>query len=598
MSRYHAPLDDYRFMLLETLEIGRYRDKIPSYAEANPELLEAVLAEGERFCRDVLLPLNRTGDKEGATYKDGKVFAPPGFKEAYRQYCDGGWPGFSCGIEYGGQGLPEALNMPMTEMICSANLAFGVTPALTHGAYNALKLHGGEELKKLYMPKLASGAWTGTMCLTEAHSGTDLGLIHTKATPNGDGTYRLDGAKIFISGGDHDMTENVVHMVLAKLPDAPEGSRGISLFLAPKYKVNPDGSLGAPNGVFCTSIEEKMGIHASPTCSLRFEGSEAHLVGRPHKGLSAMFTMMNEARIYVGVQGVGLAEISRQQASAYAKERLQGRALDGIKHPDKPADPIVVHPDVRRMLLTMRSFCESGRMLALYAALHVDIAKHYPDERARQRADDLVSFATPVVKGYMTDMGFECANLGMQVYGGHGYIRECGMEQYVRDARIAQIYEGANGVQALDLAGRKLGMHGGRLLRPFFHDASAFVERNRAHPTLRHFTKPMHAALKSARQASMHIAMHGVRDPNEAGAASYDYMRLMGHAMHGYMYCLMAETACAKRESGGLLPPAFYEDKIAVGRFFMEKILPDHYGLLAKIATGAGTVTGTREEAV
>ncbi|MET0154938.1 MAG: acyl-CoA dehydrogenase family protein [Rickettsiales bacterium] len=580
MPEFHAPLDDYRFMLLEVLKVEQYRDALAPYKDVDAGLIDALTAEGERLCKDVLFPLNQSGDKEGASIKNGVVFTPKGFKEAYRAYCDGGWAGFSCKAEYGGQGLPEALNMPITEMICSANLAFGITPALTHGAYNALYLHGSDALKQEYLPKLASGEHTGTMCLTEAHCGTDLGLIRTTATPREGGGYLVNGNKMFISGGDHDWTDNIVHMVLAKLPDAPEGSKGISLFLVTKYANEK------PNGVTCVSLEEKMGIHASPTCVMEFKNAVGHLVGKPHEGLKAMFTMMNEARIYVGVQGLGLAEIARRQAVAYAKERLQGRGLDGVKNPDKKADPITAHPDVRRMLLTMRSFCESARMLALYAALRVDISKHHSDEKTQRRSDDFIQFATPVIKAYMTDMGFECANLAMQVFGGHGYVREYGVEQYVRDARIAQIYEGANGIQALDLVGRKLVKSGGRYLRPFFHDAAAFVEEHRDHATLRRFTKPMYGALKSARQASMLIAMRAISDPYEAGAASYDYMRLIGCTLHGYMYCLMAKAACEAKDKGGAFSAEYYDDKIAVGRFFMDKILPEHHSLLAKIAAG------------
>lgn len=592
MPHYSAPIDDYRFMLLEVLDLAQYRDTVPGLADMSPELLEAFLSEGERLCRDTLLPLNQKGDSEGAKLQDGKVTLPAGFKEAYNAYREGGWPSFSCDTAYGGQGLAEVLNMPMTEMICSANLSFGITPALTHGAYNALKLHGSDDLKNAYLPKLVSGEWTGTMCLTEAHCGTDLGLIKTKAVPcaEEDGAYRITGSKIFISGGDHDMTGNIVHMVLAKLPDAPEGSRGISLFLVSKYLPDAQGNPGEANGVTCGSLEEKMGIHASPTCVMHFENSKGYLVGAPHKGLKAMFTMMNEARIYVGVQGVGLAEIARQQASAYARERTQGRALKGAVQPEKAADPLIVHQDVRRMLLTMRGFCESARMLALYTALQVDISKGIGDKGVKQTADDFVAFATPVIKAFMTDEGFTNANLAMQVYGGHGYVREYGVEQYVRDARIAQIYEGANGIQALDLVGRKLPQRAGALLRPFFHAADAFITEHREHVALRHFTKPMYQALKSARQASMLVAARGMGNPDEAAAASYDYLRLIGLAMHGYMYCLMAKTAIEKKAGGGLLSPAFYDNKLAAGRFYMEKTLPEHHGLLARVAAGGKSV--------
>ncbi len=440
MPSYNAPLEDFEFLLRDYLKIGEY-SHLAGYEQAE-ELMTPVLEEGGKFCAEVLFPLNRIGDETGLKYDNGNVITPPGFKEAYRQYIEGGWMGFSCDPAYGGQGLPEVLNMPFMEMACSTNLSLGMTPGLSHGAYNAIHKYGSDALKNKYLPKIVSGEWSGVMGLTEPICGTDLGLMRTRAEPNADGSYSISGGKIFITSGEHDKAENIIHLVLAKLPDAPAGVKGISLFLVPKFLVNDDGSLGERNSLRCEGLEHKMGIHASPTCVMNYDNARGWLVGEPHKGLRAMFTMMNEARLYVGLQGLGLAEVARQNAFAYAQERLQGRALTGAKFPDKAADPIIVHPDVRRMLLTMRAFTEGARALALETSLQHDIRHRSDDKAAQEYADDWIQLMTPVIKAYFTDMGFEVSSLAMQVHGGYGYIREYGVEQYTRDARIAMIYEG------------------------------------------------------------------------------------------------------------------------------------------------------------
>lgn len=594
MPVYNAPIRDYQFILNDLLDIGSHSD-LPGFADVTPELIDSLLTEGSKLCEEVLHPINQSGDKQGCRFDNGKVTMPDGFKEAYNTYVQAGWPAFACDPDYGGQGLPDVVNMPLIEMICSANLSFGMTPGLTHGAYNAIHLHASNELKQRYLPKMVSGEWTGVMCLTEPHCGTDLGLIRTKAEPRAEGGYSINGTKIFISSGEHDLTENIIHLVLAKLPDAPAGSRGISLFIVPKINVNEDGSLGNPNGVTCGSIEHKMGIHGSSTCVMNYENAIGYLVGEPHKGLKAMFTMMNEARLWVGVQGLGVAEAAYQNARLYAKERLQMRSLTGTKYPDKPADPIIVHPDVRRMLLTMKSFTEGARAMALWVALKIDIKKRHPDAQTRQEADDFIQLITPIVKAYFTDMGTETANLAMQVYGGHGYIREYGIEQFARDARITQIYEGTNGIQALDLVGRKLGAHTGRYLRQFFYPATEFIEANRNDPFMADFTKPLYKAIDSLQKASLFIAAKGLANKDEAGAASVEYLRMFALTIMGYLWCRMALVAHQKLEAG-TNEPDFYKAKIATARFFMDRILPTHYGLLASLTNGAKSLMEMEEE--
>ena len=592
MPAYHAPLRDMRFLLNEFADPARLR-ALPGCEEMTPDLVDPILEEAAKLCQEVLFPLNRPGDEEGCALENGVVRTPRGFPEAYAAFRDGGWAALACDPDYGGQGLPKSISLLFEEMMCSANLSFGMYPGLSHGAYSALSKHGTDELKARYLPKLVSGEWTGTMCLTEPQCGTDLGLIRTRAVPQEDGSYAVTGNKIFISAGEHDLAENIVHLVLAKLPDAPSGTRGISLFLVPKFLPGEDGRPGVRNGVSCTSIEHKMGIKASATCAMAFDGATGWLVGRPHKGLSAMFTMMNAARLSVGVQGLGLAEVSYQNAVAYAKDRLQGRALGGAAEPDKPADPILVHPDVRRMLLTMRAQIEGCRALAMLTALEQDVATRHPDAAERQAADDFVQLMTPVIKAYLTDMGWETTATGMQVLGGHGYIREWGMEQYVRDARIAQIYEGTNGIQALDLVGRKMGAHAGRYLRRFFHPVLAFIEAKSEDPAMGEFVLPLSKAFGRLQQATAELARRGLSDPFEAGAGASDYLRLFGLTALAYVWARMAEVALAKQEDD---PTGFYRAKLTTARFFMQRLLPQAGPHLQAVLAG-GAVLKEMEDA-
>jgi butyryl-CoA dehydrogenase len=591
MPTYRAPLRDMRFVLNELADPARLR-ALPGCEELTDDLLDPVLEEAAKLCEEVLTPINRSGDEEGCALENGVVRTPKGFREAYDAFKDGGWPSLNCDPDYGGQGLPKTISLFVEEMICSANLSFGMYPGLSHGAYSALRLHGSDELKQRFLPKLVSGEWTGTMCLTEPQCGTDLGLIRTRAVPSDDGSHRITGSKIFISAGEHDLAENILHLVLAKLPDAPPGTRGISLFLVPKFLPGEDGRPGPRNGVTCTGIEHKMGIKASSTCAMAFDDAKGWLVGQPHKGLRAMFTMMNEARLSVGIQGLGIAEASYQNAVAYARDRLQGRALGGTAAPDKPADPIIVHPDVRRMLLTMRAYTEGCRALGTLIALENDVAVLHPDRAEREAAEDLVALMTPVVKAMFTDLGTECANLGMQVYGGHGYIREWGMEQFVRDARIAQIYEGTNGIQALDLVGRKMGAHAGRSLRRFFHPLLAYIEARQDDERMAEFVLPLSKAFGRLQQCTAEVARRGLGDPFEAGAAATDYLRLFGLVALGQVWARMAEAALDRAEED-----AFYAAKLATARFFFARILPQTGALSATILAGGATLRDFPEAA-
>ncbi|NLH83265.1 MAG: acyl-CoA dehydrogenase, partial [Phyllobacteriaceae bacterium] len=527
MPSYQAPLRDMRFCLYDVFG-GDELATLPGYEEFTRDLIDPVLDEAAKLCEEVLHPLNRSGDEEGCTFENGVVRTPKGFKEAYTLFREGGWTSISCDPAYGGQGMPAAVNILVEEMICSSNLSFGMYPGLSHGAYVSLSTHGSDALKEKYLPKLVDGTWAGTMCLTEPHCGTDLGLLRTAAIPQEDGSYAITGTKIFISAGEHDLTENILHLVLAKIPGGPKGVKGISLFLVPKYFVGEDGSLGARNAVACGSIEHKMGIKASATCVMNFDGAKGWLIGEPHKGLRAMFAMMNTERLAVGVQGLGLGEASRQNAVIYAKERIQMRSLSGAKYPEKAADPIIVHPDVRRMLLTQKAFMEGCRALAVWVAKALDLSKKHPDPAVRAENEDFVSVMTPIVKALMTDLGSEVANLGVQVFGGHGYIREHGQEQYVRDARIAQIYEGTNGVQALDLVGRKMPEGAGRLLRRFFHPVSEYVAAKVEDEAMGEFVQPLAKAFVRLQQATGQVARVSLAKPDEAGAASVDYLRLFG----------------------------------------------------------------------
>jgi len=586
MANYKAPLRDMRFVLYE-LHSGDKLSHLPGLEDMTPDLIDPVLEEAAKVCEEVLHPLNRSGDEEGCTWENGTVRTPKGFKEAYKLFCDAGWTGLACDPDFGGQGMPQMINTLVSEMICATNLSFGMYPGLSHGCYTALHAHGSDELKQAYLPKLVDGSWAGTMCLTEPHCGTDLGLCRTKAVPQADGSYKITGTKIFISAGEHDMTDNIIHLVLARLPDAPKGIKGISLFLVPKFM--PDGTR---NPAVCGSIEHKMGIKASATCVMNFDEATGWLVGELGKGMRAMFTMMNEERLAVGIQGLGLAEASYQGAVSYARDRLQGRSLSGIKAPDKAADPIIHHPDVRRMLLTIRATTEGSRALGAWVAHQLDVAEHGVEESERQNAHDFVALMTPIVKALFTDLAFEATNHGVQVFGGHGYIREHGMEQLVRDCRIAQIYEGANGIQALDLVGRKMPAHAGRYLRQFFHPVGDFIAQYAEDDDLAPFVQPLAKAFVRLQQATGQIARLGLGKPEEAGAAASDYLRLFGLTALAYMWARMAQIALPKAEED-----AFYKAKLGTARFFMERMLPQTSGLFSSLMAGGGSLMDFAEEA-
>lgn len=597
MPVYKAPLETIKFVLNDVLGAQALSAEIPEFAEATPELIDQIIEEGAKMCEEVLFPLNQPGDEEGCHYENGVVRTPAGFKEAYDLFAQSGWCGVSASPDFGGMGLPALVNTVVQEMICSANMSFGMYPGLSQGAYHAIELYGTDEQKQTYLPKLASGEWSGTMCLTEAHCGTDLGLIRSKAIPNGDNSFNITGTKIFISAGEHDLTGNIIHLVLAKLPDAPEGVKGISLFVVPKFLPKDDGGVGAANGATCGSIEHKMGIKASATCVMNFEASKGWLVGEPHKGLRAMFAMMNAARLGVAMQGLGVAEVAWQNGLAYAKDRLQMRALDGAKAPDKPADPIIVHPDVRRMLLRSKAFCEGARALSYWVGMNLDIAQSHPDADKREAADDLVALMTPIIKAYQTDMGFEIANEAIQIHGGHGYIREYGVEQYARDARIAQIYEGTNGIQALDLVGRKMGAHMGRYLRRFFHPVHEFIATEQGNEQMQDFVFPLAKAFAKLQQATAVVAQKGLKDPNEAGAASSDYLRQFALVAMAYMWCLMAKAALDKIASGAG-NKVFYQSKLDTARFFMERMLPEADARFKMVMAGADSLMRMDEAAI
>jgi alkylation response protein AidB-like acyl-CoA dehydrogenase len=596
MTIYHAPLKDIRFVLNDFLQLEKYAN-LPGFGEATPDTVDAILEGGAKLMEEVMAPLNQVGDKEGCTWDNGVVTTPKGFKQAYREYIDGGWGALTADPKYGGQGLPHILGLVLSEMMCSANMAFGMYPGLSHGAYAAIHAHGTDAQKDTYLPKLVSGEWTGTMNLTEPHCGTDLGLMRTKAEPQADGSYKISGTKIFISAGEHDLVENIIHLVLAKIPGGPSGIKGVSLFIVPKFLVNADGSLGARNGVTCGSIEHKMGIHGNSTCVLNYDDAVGYIIGETHKGMRAMFTMMNAARLGVGIQGLGIAEVAYQNAANYAKERLQMRSITGTKFPDKPADPIIVHPDVRRMLMSIKAFTEGARALALQTGLFIDFAHHHPDEQVRRDSDDLVALLTPMLKAYYTDYGYEAATMAQQIYGGHGYIREHGMEQFVRDARIAMLYEGANGVQALDLVGRKLPMHMGRLLRQFFHPLDRFLQENMSDAKLgKDYVMPLAKAFARLQQATAWVAEQGMKNPDQAGAASTDYLKLFALVALGHIWAQLAKVAQEKLANGAE-DKAFYEGKLVTAKFFMDRVLPDTSALLSKVQAGAETLMKLPAEA-
>jgi len=595
MPTYTAPLREYRFLMKDVLDIERYAN-LPGFADAPMDLIEQVLSEGAKFCENVLAPLNKVGDEHGCVRSDdGSVKTPPGFKDAYDQFVAAGWPGLSSDPAYGGQGMPHIVALAWNEMVASANMAFGMYPGLSHGAYAAIHTHGSDEQKQTYLPKLVTGEWTGTMNLTEPHCGTDLGLLRTKAIPQADGSYRITGQKIFISAGEHDLASNIIHLVIARIEGAPAGTKGISLFVVPKFLINADGSLGKRNGVVCGKIEEKMGIHGNSTCVLNYDDATGYLVGQENKGLMAMFVMMNVARLGVGLQGLSQSEVAYQNAVAYAKDRLQMRSITGAKNPNGPADPIIVHPDVRRMLMDAKAFNEGARAFAFWTSLYGDLLHVSPDDKVREKADDYMALMTPVIKSYLTDKGYANATNCQQVFGGHGYIEEHGMSQFVRDARITQIYEGTNGIQALDLVGRKLGANGGRAIFSFFNEIDDFVHTHEDDADLKEFVEALKAAKAQLQDGTMWLMQNGMTNFDNAGAGSHDYLNLFGITALTYMWALQAKAALAAKKNGAAADP-YYDTKLATGRYFLARVTPDAGAHLAKLKSGAGPVMALAAE--
>lgn len=594
MPSYKAPIRDLQFVFHELHEADKTLGSLPGFEEVSPDLVDAILEEGGKICEELLHPLNQSGDQEGCRFNDGRVTTPNGFKEAYQTFIEGGWPSLAADPDLGGQGLPETVSFMLEEMLCSANVSFSLYPGLTRGAINALSHHASDALKQQYLPKMVEGTWSGTMCLTESHCGTDLGLVRTRAVPNGDGSYAITGTKIFITGGEHDLTENIIHLVLARLPDAPEGVRGISLFLVPKRLPDANNEPGQDNAVSCGSIEHKMGIKASATCVMNFDGATGYLVGPENKGLACMFTMMNSERLAIGMQGLGLGEVAYQNAVTYAKERIQSRAATGVKAPDKAADPLLVHPDIRRMLLTTRAYNEAARALATWTAINIDLAHRHPDPQKREEADDYVALITPIIKAFFSDYGYETTTLCQQVYGGHGYIQEWGMEQFVRDARIAQIYEGTNGIQALDLVRRKLFINDGRLPKRFFELLDGYVADNKDDEALAEFIDPLREANTLLQELTAWLVAESHRNPDELGAAATDYLRIFALTTFAWLWTRMAQVAQAKLggDSDG-----YYQTKINTARFFMGRLLPQIQGLNIGIRSGAGLMMAFEETA-
>jgi alkylation response protein AidB-like acyl-CoA dehydrogenase len=584
MPQYNPPLRDMKFVLHELIQVVDRLKLLPRHADIDAPTIDAVIEQGGKFAAEVLAPINRSGDEQGCVLDKAthEVKAPAGFKEAYAQYVAGGWPALSADPAFGGQGLPIVLNQCLYEMLNSANQAWTMYPGLSHGAYECLHAHGTDEQKALYLPKLTSGQWTGTMCLTEAHCGTDLGLLRSKAEPQADGSYKLTGQKIFISAGEHDLAENIVHLVLARLPDAPPGSKGISLFVVPKFLPKADGSLGARNPIFCTGLEHKMGIHGNATAQLNLDGASGWLVGEPNKGLPAMFVMMNAARLGVGNQSLGLTEVAYQNAAAYAKDRIQMRSLSGPKAPDKPADPIIVHPDVRKMLLTARAYAEGGRALSIHIATLIDTYLATDDDQERKDAEDEVALLTPIVKAFITDNAWLATSHCMQVYGGHGYIREWGMEQFVRDARINMIYEGTNTVQSLDLLGRKVLGDNGAKLKKFGKKIQAFIEDEGVDEAMQEFVNPLAELGDKVTKLTTELGMKAFGNADEVGAAAVDYLRVLGHLTFAYFWARMAKVALANQASGD----PFYAAKLATARFYFAKLLPETAGLIRSARAG------------
>jgi alkylation response protein AidB-like acyl-CoA dehydrogenase len=593
MPNYTPPLRDMQFVMHEVLDATTQLQQIPRHADTDVETINAVLEEGGKFASEVIFPLNISGDTEGCKLDKTthEVSTPKGFKEAYEQYVAGGWAALSCNPEFGGQGLPIIVNQCFYEMMNSANQAWTMYPGLSHGAYECLHAHGTEEQKRVYLPKLVSGEWTGTMCLTEPHCGTDLGLLRTKAEPQADGTYKINGAKIFISAGDQDFTANIVHLVLARLPDAPKGSKGISLFTVSKFKLNAQGDLGERNGIYCGGLEHKMGIHGNATCQMVLEDAVGTLVGEPNKGLQAMFVMMNAARLGVGNQSLGLTEVAYQNALVYAKDRIQMRSLSGTKAKDKPADPIIVHPDVRKMLLTAKAYAEGGRALACYCALLLDQHLYHPDEKVRKDADEMLALLTPIVKAFITDNGFEATVMCQQVFGGHGYIQEWGMEQFVRDARINMIYEGTNTVQSLDLLGRKILGNNGETLKKFGKLIAKLVEEEGVNEKMSEFINPLAYLGDQMTKFTMEVGFKGLQNADEVGAAAVDYLRVAGHMVYGYFFARMASVALKQIAAGNTDP--FYPAKLQTARFYFAKLFPETATLMRTARAGSKVLMDT-----
>jgi alkylation response protein AidB-like acyl-CoA dehydrogenase len=593
MPTYTPPLRDLQFVLHELLNATATLQALPAHADVDADTINAVLEEGGKFAAQVVFPLNPVGDAEGCTLDAAThaVRTPTGFKAAYQQYVDGGWPSLSCDVAYGGQGLPFVVNQCLYEMLNSANQAWTMYPGLSHGAYECLHAHGTEAQKALYLPRLTTGEWTGTMCLTEPHCGTDLGLLRTKAEPQADGSYRITGTKIFISAGEHDMAANIVHLVLARLPDAPAGSKGISLFVVPKFVPQADGSLGERNGIYCGGLEHKMGIHGNSTCQMVLDGAVGTLVGQPHKGLQAMFVMMNAARLGVGNQSLGLTEVAYQNALAYAKDRQQMRSLTGAKAKDQPADPIIVHPDVRKMLLTAKAYAEGGRALACYCALLVDQELHHPDEKTRHDAAELLALLTPIVKAFLTDNGYQATTMCQQVFGGHGYIKEWGMEQLVRDARINMIYEGTNTIQSLDLLGRKVLGNNGASLKKFGKLVAKLIEEEGVNERMAEFINPLAVLGEQLPKFTTEIGFKALQNPDEVGAAAVDYLRVAGHLVFGYFFARMAQVALQHIAAGSTDP--FYTAKVQTARFYFAKLFPETASLMRTARAGSRVLMDT-----
>jgi butyryl-CoA dehydrogenase len=587
MPVYQAPLRDMQFVLYEMLDVDSVLKQLPAHAETGRELIDQVLEEGARFTTEVLLPLNQSGDAEGCKLDTTthEVTTPKGFAAAYKQFVDGGWAALACDPKFGGQGLPVVLNNAFFEMLNSCNQAWSMYPGLTHGAYECLHAHGTPEQQAIYLPKLTSGEWTGTMCLTEPHCGTDLGMLRSKAEPADDGSYSITGGKIFISSGEHDMAANIIHLVLARLPDAPTGTRGISLFIVPKFIPDAKGEPGVRNSIFCGALEHKMGIHGNATAQLNLDGAKGWLIGQPNKGLQAMFVMMNAARLGVGMQSLGLTEIAYQNAAVYARDRLQMRSLSGAKAPDKAADPIIVHADVRRMLLTARAYAEGGRALTFFSALEIDKELNHTDAAVRQDSADMVALLTPIIKAFITDNGWIATSEAMQVFGGHGYIAEWGMEQYVRDARINMIYEGTNTIQSLDLLGRKILGDNGAKLKKFGKLVSDFVEQHGTNEDLSEFVNPLADIGDKVTKLTMEIGMKALQNPDEVGAAAVPYLRVVGHLIFSYFFARQAVLALAKLDSGD----DFYRAKLATIRFYFAKLLPETAMLIRQARSGAAS---------